>query len=275
MLRGYRRIIIAAFGWLSLVGTNESKVAPVGVSSANPASQGAVTGEARQAAPKTIPAPKAPETESRDAGCADREDRRESDLCAQWKAADAAFDGARAAERQTMIGWVGLFLGFVTMGAAIAAAWFAKEAARHTEASVTATELAVGPDLEFIGYCHVTPSGNSAGIYALDLRIVIGNKGTGAAHSLHFSKIIWGGCNARYEGIIPDENLLVSKTIDSGDDVSFDFRLIEPSENDYAEFEGQGAVVIAEYVYLDRFRRRESKVGLIGKMRFGTAILEP
>ncbi|MFM9978766.1 MAG: hypothetical protein ACKVOP_12070 [Sphingomonadaceae bacterium] len=138
MFRGYRGIIIAAFGWLSLVGANESKVAPIGVSNAKTTSQGTITGKAEQSAPKVATAPKAPETKSGDAGCTDRKDRRYSDLCAQWKAADAAFDGARASERQVLIGWIGLVLGAVTMGAAIAAAAYAKEAAAHTKTGANA-----------------------------------------------------------------------------------------------------------------------------------------
>ena len=146
MLRGYRCIVIAAFGWLSLA-TNESSIAPSSVGDNQAASERANDSKAPQSATQTIALPKAPEPEPKDAGCPNGKDRRNSDLCAQWKAADAAFDAARAGERQTIIGWIGLLLGFVTMGAALAAAWYAKRAAVATESTVAiASEAAEGAD---------------------------------------------------------------------------------------------------------------------------------
>lgn len=144
MLRGYRCVIVAAFG-LALMGADKSPIAPQGVSSAQAAAQGKTDSKATKAAPHADVAPEAPEAKSADTGCADRKDRRDSDLCAQWKAADAAFDSARAAERQTIIGWIGLLLGSITMAAAIAAAMYAKRAAIATEATVgIATDAATG-----------------------------------------------------------------------------------------------------------------------------------
>lgn len=60
------------------------------------------------------------------------------DLCAQWKAADAAVDAATWSWWQMMIAAGGLLVGAVTMAAAIAAAIFAKKAAVETEKSATA-----------------------------------------------------------------------------------------------------------------------------------------
>lgn len=68
-----------------------------------------------------------------DKGCPDRQDRRNSDLCAQWKAADAAASQAR-------IGWIGLLLSTATMAAAVAAAKFARDAARETQRGAVAAE---------------------------------------------------------------------------------------------------------------------------------------
>ncbi len=75
-----------------------------------------------------------------DQGCDRGQDKRDSDLCAQWKAADAAHDAARAAETQTLIGWLGLVLGLVTMTAAIFAALYARRAAFATEETVELTK---------------------------------------------------------------------------------------------------------------------------------------
>jgi hypothetical protein len=58
---------------------------------------------------------------------------RASDLCAQWKAADAAESSATAAWR---FGSLGAFIGILTLAAASAAAWYAKKAADYTRDSV-------------------------------------------------------------------------------------------------------------------------------------------
>lgn len=71
-----------------------------------------------------------------DGGCKAGEDNRRSDLCAQWKAADAAMSSADAAEEQVFISWLALLLGTVTMAAAIAAAMYARRAAVATENTV-------------------------------------------------------------------------------------------------------------------------------------------
>lgn len=60
-------------------------------------------------------------------------DRRNSDLCAQWKAADAAESAANAA---WVFGFLGALIGTMTLAAAAAAAWYAKKAADHTAESV-------------------------------------------------------------------------------------------------------------------------------------------
>jgi hypothetical protein len=90
MLRGYRGVIVAAFGWLTLVGAGqppESAQKPENAIAANKIDQAAetVASAIREAA---IPPEK-------DGGCNQGQDQRESDLCAQWKAADAARDAAQ------------------------------------------------------------------------------------------------------------------------------------------------------------------------------------
>ncbi len=62
--------------------------------------------------------------------CRDGKDHRESDLCAQWKAADAAQSAANAT---WLFGVFGTMIGGLTLAAAWAAAKWAKKAAQHTE----------------------------------------------------------------------------------------------------------------------------------------------
>jgi hypothetical protein len=64
--------------------------------------------------------------------CRHGDDNRSSDLCAQWKAADAAQSAAQAA---WWIGWIGAAIGAFTLAAAWAAARWARKAAVHTEES--------------------------------------------------------------------------------------------------------------------------------------------
>jgi hypothetical protein len=72
-----------------------------------------------------------------DEPCDPGDNKRSSDLCAQWKAADAAKSAAQAA---WWIGAIGTLIGALTLCAAIAAAIFAKLAADHTETGATAAK---------------------------------------------------------------------------------------------------------------------------------------
>ena len=82
-----------------------------------------------QVASPVVPPPQ-PSPDIEDPGCERGQDDRGSDLCAQWKAADAARSSANAA---WWLGIVGLMIGGLTLWAASRAAHWAKEAARHTE----------------------------------------------------------------------------------------------------------------------------------------------
>src|SRR4051812_24450460 len=64
----------------------------------------------------------------KDAGCVDRKDKRTSDLCAQWKAADAARSAANAA---WYLGFAGALIGACTLFVAVKAALYARDAAKH------------------------------------------------------------------------------------------------------------------------------------------------
>lgn len=72
-----------------------------------------------------------------DRGCARGRDVRSSDLCAQWKAADAAAEAARWSWWQMVVGILGVVVGAATVGAAVAAALYAKKAAEEATRSAT------------------------------------------------------------------------------------------------------------------------------------------
>lgn len=68
---------------------------------------------------------------------------RASDLCAQWRAADAAADSADWTERSFWLALAGLIIGTATLIAAGAAAWFAKGATVEAKRGASAAENAV------------------------------------------------------------------------------------------------------------------------------------
>jgi hypothetical protein len=79
---------------------------------------------------------KLPDSATKDAGCKPGQDDRGSDLCAQWKAADAATESAIWAARTFWVGLFGLLIGGGTLIFAASAAHWAKEAAIETRESV-------------------------------------------------------------------------------------------------------------------------------------------
>ena len=79
-----------------------------------------------------------PQTPDADLGCEPGTDVRKSDLCAQWKAADAAKVSADWTERTFYLGVGGALIGFFTLVAAALAAGYAKQAAKETERGAVA-----------------------------------------------------------------------------------------------------------------------------------------
>ena len=71
--------------------------------------------------------------------CQRTEDNRKSDLCAQWKAADSAFDAAFWAKWSFVLGMIGTFGLFATLYYTRAAVRVAQEATRDAD---TALEIA-------------------------------------------------------------------------------------------------------------------------------------
>lgn len=108
---------------------------------APPPNQGAAEqhSQAEQSEQQTGPPVATPEAQKADAlyvACKKGEANRNSDLCAQWYAADSAYEASIWSRRTGWFTGLGLIVGAITMGAAIAAALFAKYAADHTRASV-------------------------------------------------------------------------------------------------------------------------------------------
>lgn len=86
---------------------------------------------------------KQPVASAPDRGCDPAQEDRQSDLCAQWKSADAAADSARWARFTFFAGIIGLLVGAGTLFAAWRAAHWAKKAADHTEAGANAAMDAI------------------------------------------------------------------------------------------------------------------------------------
>ena len=75
--------------------------------------------------------------------CAPGEDNRQSDLCAQWKAADAAVESANWTRRGFFLAVAAAAIGLLTLAAAGAAAWFARDAALEARRGANAAEDAL------------------------------------------------------------------------------------------------------------------------------------
>jgi len=83
--------------------------------------------------------------------CDSKEENRNSDLCAQWKAADAARESADWTRRTFYVSIVGGIIAFLTLAAAVAAAVFAKLAADHTaEGAIQAKRSAEAAENTFL-----------------------------------------------------------------------------------------------------------------------------
>lgn len=132
-MSGSYRSIILAFG-LILIGAGEPP------KNATQSKKDQAQTDQKQSAPSVVIGN--PSSPPQDRGCKRGEDSRESDLCAQWKAADAAADAAYWSWLQMIAGFMGLVVGGGTLFAAWRAAHWAKEAAKHTETSATESRAA-------------------------------------------------------------------------------------------------------------------------------------
>lgn len=123
MLRGYRCIILALVGWLSLSAQAPQPQAE----GENPKATGNVT---ERTPASSVEAVQSPQYER---PCDRAQDNRQSDLCAQWKAADAARDAADYARLQF---WASLF----GIAGLILTLWLTRSAVRAAQASVAVAQ---------------------------------------------------------------------------------------------------------------------------------------
>ena len=135
MLKGYRGILIAV-GGLSLASPSHSQ-------HGNP-DQPEAKGESEAQLERIASAiEKQPIATTPDGGCDPGQDDRQSDLCAQWKAADSAAESARWTFWNLILMLGGLALGGGTLFAAWRAAHWAKRAAEETGRGANAAETAL------------------------------------------------------------------------------------------------------------------------------------
>lgn len=130
MPRGYRLFILAAVGWLVLVGAAEPK------HDRERQPHQPASGEQRvSAAPVAEPSHSAQSTETAEQQCVGKDGKRNS--CTVI-ATQATVDQARDADWQTWAVMLGVALGAGTLAAAVIAAYWAKQAALHTESAANA-----------------------------------------------------------------------------------------------------------------------------------------
>src|SRR5688500_5186382 len=100
-----------------------------------------------KAAPKAA-LPHVPKGKDYNPSCELGEDNRDSDLCAQWKAADAAYESSVWTRRASIAAVIATLVGAFTLVAASFAAWYARQAARHTETGAKAAKDSVNVSRE-------------------------------------------------------------------------------------------------------------------------------
>lgn len=140
-LKGYRFGIGAAL--VALIVTCLGLGMYVGAVGLGERGHDQATEQSQQAAQPKAAAPEEPRGEPGNPPCEQGEDNRESDLCAQWKAADAAAKSATWTEETYQLGVWGLRVGFLTFLAALVAALYARKAAHETGKGATAALEAV------------------------------------------------------------------------------------------------------------------------------------
>lgn len=133
-----------------------------------------------------------------DKGCPSGQDNRQSDLCAQWKAADSAAQSAKWALWTFIATVVGLLVGSGTLLAAWLAARWAKKAANFTEAGAIAAADSVA-EARRIGEAQVQAYVSIIGLrvkkleYGLEVQAISKNTGQSPAfvmqliYDLHLS----------------------------------------------------------------------------------------
>lgn len=149
-----------------------------------------------------------------DPGCKKDEENRNSDLCAQWKSADAAERSAKASERTVLIDGIGTAIGGLTFIAAVLAAVYARSAANHTKAGAEAANAAIQQakevaaseyrawlvfDTPIVTRVHVGKNGGfdgGDGYLWIDYRLTIENVGRSPAREINLYRTLVGGINS-------------------------------------------------------------------------------
>lgn len=133
MSGGYRQIIVVLGGSLILASPSYSN-------QGNSNQRKPHTDVQRQLERIATIIEKQPVAPTPDRGCQPGHDNRQSDLCAQWKAADAAAESANWAFWTLIASIIGLALGAGTLFAAWRAAHWAKRAAAETQRTADAAD---------------------------------------------------------------------------------------------------------------------------------------
>lgn len=124
MSRGYRGIIVAAFGWLILCGANPPSEHPQSSKSAQESAPTPQPTIAPTPAPAASPTPKFTAYGGYNPDrCYHAEDHDAADLCAQWRAAVAAEKAAHEARRSVTWSIVASLLSFATIVGLIVTIW--------------------------------------------------------------------------------------------------------------------------------------------------------
>ena len=182
MLRSYWGIVVAVIGWLGLIAATQPNNLLPQREQGQPAA-------AELRAPSKVGVV-SPTGESRDIGCEHGQDNRQSDLCAQWKAADSASDAAQWAWWQLVALPIGMAIGLGTLFFAGRAAHYAKLAASETKRAANAAENAIDETRE-IGRaqarCYVIVSDFTANIGTSDgsaVNLKLQNSGNSPAFAI-------------------------------------------------------------------------------------------
>lgn len=217
--------------------------------------------------------------ETADPGCDKGHDDRKSDLCAQWKAADAAADSAHVAWLQF---WIGSTVSALTLLAAIAAAVYAGAAAHHTASSVTVAENLGRRGLRAYMDVHAAQWGHSddkppASLRDIQARITVRNAGQTPAKNVVITrreKTI--GTFIATEAIIL-ESIASARTDDSnfsveaGGVVGYKIDNIANAEEAHALMTGEAhCYFMGRITYTDVFDKPQESTWCLRVENFGT-----
>lgn len=174
---GNRRCFAAAtIGWLLVAGASPGQGAQTNQSD---------TSEAAKQHLPSAPTPFKQPVEGRDPdpGCDDGKEDRKSDLCAQWKSADAAKKSADWAGLTFWIAVVGTAIGALTLFAAAFAAWFAREAARHTKSGANEAGRAAKAAEDALGLSRDVTHADLRAWLKIDVELLVADR---TKESVHF-----------------------------------------------------------------------------------------